>query len=114
VTGDRSVHYLSVRNDASIPELPPDAFVEIPGEAVEGELRPLAVPALPPVIRSLIVTMKAYETQLIDAARTRDRRGLLQALLIHPLIGDYGIAEPLLADVLEENRAFLPRELVAG
>ncbi len=113
VTGDRSIHYLSVPNRGSIPELPSDGFVEIPVEAVDGELRPQAVPPLPPVARELLVTMKAYETTLIEAARARDRRGLLQALLIHPLIGDAGIAEPLLADVLEHNRAFLPEELLA-
>jgi 6-phospho-beta-glucosidase len=112
-TGDRSVHYLSVPNGAAIPELPPDSFVEIPVEATDGELRPLEVPPLPPVARSLLVTMKAYETTLIEAARARDRRGLLQALLIHPLIADYGIAEPLLADILTQNRSFLPEELRA-
>jgi 6-phospho-beta-glucosidase len=112
VTGDRSVHYLSVPNRGSIPELPRDAFVEIPVEAVDGELRALEVPPLPPVARELLVTMKAYETTLIEAARARDRRGLLQALLIHPLIGDAGIAEPLLADVLEQNGSFLPRDIV--
>src|SRR5262249_61030173 len=100
LTGDGSVHYLSVQNRGSLPELPSDGFVEIPVEALHGELRSLAVPPLPPVARELLVTMKAYETTLIEAARTRDRRGLLQALLIHPLIGDAGIAEPLLADVL--------------
>jgi 6-phospho-beta-glucosidase len=114
VTGDRSVHYLSVPNRGSLRELPSDAFVEIPAEAVDGELRALEVPPLPPVARELLVTMKAYETTLIEAARARDRLGLLQALLIHPLIGDAGIAEPLLADVLEQNRAFLPRELAAS
>jgi 6-phospho-beta-glucosidase len=113
VTGDRSVHYLSVRNGGSIPELPPEGFVEIPVEAVDADLQPLEVPPLPPVARELLVTMKAYETTLIEAARARDRRGLLRALLIHPLIGDAGIAEPLLADVLEHNRAFLPDELLA-
>jgi 6-phospho-beta-glucosidase len=112
VTGDRSVHYLSVPNRGSIPELPPDAFVEIPVEALEGELRALDVPPLPPVARELLVTMKSYETTLIEAARARDRRGLLRALLIHPLIADAGIAEPLLADILEQNRAFLPEELL--
>ena len=112
-TGDGSVHYLSVRNAGSIPELPPDGFVEIPVRAVDGELRALEVPPLPPVARELLVTMKAYEITLIEAARARDRAGLLRALLIHPLIGDAGIAEPLLADVLEQNRAFLPAQLLA-
>ena len=111
VTGDRSVHYLSVPNRGSIPELPPDTFVEVPVEAVKGELRSLDVPPLPPVARELLVTMKAYETTLIEAARARDRRGVLRALLIHPLISDAGIAEPLLADILEQNQAFLPPEL---
>jgi 6-phospho-beta-glucosidase len=111
-TGDRSVHYLSVRNGTTLAELPPDSFVEVPVLALENDLRAIQVEPLPALARSLIVTMKHYEMTLFEAARTRDRRLLLNALMIHPLIGSYSLAEPLLRDVLDQNRAFVPAELL--
>ena len=110
-TGDRSRHYVNVRNGSSLRELPADAYVEVPAIAFENDLRAIVLEPLPDLARSLIVTMKHYETTLIEAARARDRRLLLQALLIHPLIGSYGLATALLDDVLAANRAFLPAEL---
>ncbi len=106
--GDGSIHYVSVRNGSTLPELPPDGFVEVPVVALASELRAVQVEPLPSMARSLIVTMKQYETTLIAGARARSRRLLLQALMIHPLIGSYSLAEPLLRDVLEVNEAFLP------
>lgn len=110
-TGNRAIHYVSVRNGSTLPELPADSFVEVPAITLDNDLRAVQVEPLPDLARSLIITMKHYETTLIEGARRRDRRLLLHALMIHPLIGSHTLAAPLLDDVLEQNRAFLPAEL---
>ena len=55
--------------------------------------------------------LKHCETTLIEGARQRDRRLLLHALMIHPLIGSHSLAVPFLEDILAGNREFLPPAL---
>ncbi len=52
---------------------------------------------------------KAYERLAILAATSGDRTVALKALIANPLVGDYAGAAPLLDDLLEVNRPFLPR-----
>lgn len=113
-TGDHSIHYVVLRNGSTLPELPPDAYVEVPAIALDNDLRAIQVEPLPTLARSLIVTMKDYETTLIKAAMASDRTAFLTALMIHPLIGSYSLAQPLLADVLEHNARYLPAELTGA
>jgi len=110
-TGNRAIHYANVRNGSTLAELPVDSFVEVPVISLDNDLRAVAVEPLPDLARSLITTMKHYETTLIEGARRRDRRLLLHALMIHPLIGSHSLAVPLLEDILAGNREFLPPEL---
>lgn len=53
--------------------------------------------------------MKAYEELTIDAAVRGDYASALQALTIHPLVGDERIAKEVLADILEQNAEYLPQ-----
>ena len=45
----------------------------------------------------------------VEAAVHGDKDKALLALIAHPLIMDYDIAKPLLNDILEANRDFLPQ-----
>jgi 6-phospho-beta-glucosidase len=60
-------------------------------------------------MRGLVQAAKAYEELTVDAALSGDRRTALRALMANPLVGEWSIAEPLLAALLEANRAYLPR-----
>jgi 6-phospho-beta-glucosidase len=108
LTDDHSIRYAIVRNGTTLPELPADAFVEVPVLVLADAIRPVQVDPLPVFARGLVATMKDYERLCIQAARERSRRLLLQALLVHPLIGTFDGATALLADVLEANRRYLP------
>jgi len=44
----------------------------------------------------------------VRAALDGDRDAALAALMIHPLIGDYHVAAPVLEEMLEANREYLP------
>lgn len=108
ILDDRSLHYVMAPNGSCLPELPADVIVEVPVLAKADGIRAVHVDRLPEAIQGLAVTMKQYERILIEAARTRDKRLLLTALLIHPLTPSFDDAQAILEDVLETNHAFLP------
>ena len=57
----------------------------------------------------LISSVKEYEQLAVVAANTGSREIALQALMAHPLVRDYDVAVPLLNELLEANKKFLPQ-----
>ena len=102
------VQVVDVRNNGIIPELPVDAVIEVPAKVGHGGAEPLPVPALPPHQAGLIAHAASYESLTASAAVSGDREVAFRALLTHPLIGQSGLAEQLLSDLLAANRRFLP------
>lgn len=107
--GAGDVQVVDIRNDGALPDLPADAVVEIPARIDRDGAHPLSLAPLSPEMRGLVQAVKAYEQLAIEAATTGDRKVALRALLANPLVADYDVAAPLLAALLEANRAHLPR-----
>lgn len=103
------IQVVNVRNDGALPDLPPDAVVEVPARIDRDGAHPLRLAPLSPEMRGLVQAAKAYEELAIEAARGGDPRVALRALLANPLVGRWEIAEPLLRDLLAANRDLLPR-----
>ena len=110
-TGDLQV--VDVRNAGALPDLPPDAVVEVPARIDREGAHPQPLAPLALELRGLVQHAIAYETLAVEAARTGDRRLALLALLANPLVPDHRAAEDLLAAILEANRALLPRFFAA-
>ena len=106
-TGD--VQVVNVRNDGAIPNLPDSDVVEVAATIDREGAHPLPVAPLGPDMLGLVQHAKAYERLTIDAAVSGDRDVALRALMLNPLVGDYDRAMPMLEDLLEHNRSFLPR-----
>ena len=106
--GDPDVQVVDVRNNGVIPELSDEAVIEVPARVDVAGAHPLPVPALPPHQAGLIAHTAAYEALAAGAAVTGDRELAFRALLTHPLIGQSGLAERLLDDLLAANRKYLP------
>jgi 6-phospho-beta-glucosidase len=106
-TGD--VQVVDVRNDGAIPDLPPDAVVEIPATIDATGAHPIPLEPLAPDLLALVEHVKAYERLAVEAALSGSRRAALRALLANPLVPSYGVAAPLLDALLEANRPHLPR-----
>ena len=104
--GDTQV--VNLRNAGTLPFLPDDAVVEVP--AVISAAGAAAVPVVPfdPGIRGLIADVTGYEELALDAARCGGRHRVVAALLAHPLIGQYDLAEKMADRLLAENARFLP------
>lgn len=106
-TGDRSVHYAVVRNGSTLKDLPSDSFVEVPVMAMKNDIKNIQVEQLPEVVKGITISMKLYEQKTIMGAMKRDRTELQNALLIHPLIVDWRLAQPLFEDVIEQNAVYM-------
>ncbi len=101
-------HVVNVRNDGTLPFLPDDAVIEVPAVVTDQGARALPVEPLEPTISGLIAHVTAYEYLALDAAVRGGRDRVADALLAHPLIGQYGIAEKLADELVSRNRDFLP------
>jgi len=103
------VQVVNTLNEGAIPDLADDAVVEVPCQISAAGAEPLPVAPLPPEMHGLVEHAKAYERLTVQAAVSGDRETALQALLANPLVREFDVARPLLDELLEANREFLPR-----
>ncbi|MEN3010747.1 MAG: 6-phospho-beta-glucosidase, partial [Candidatus Bipolaricaulaceae bacterium] len=103
------VHIVNVRNQGAVPDLPEHVVVEVPARVDHQGARPLPGRPLPPAIRGLIQAVKAYEELAVEAAVTGDERLALQALLVHPLVPSFAVAQGLWKALKEAHRSYLPQ-----
>ena len=96
-----------MRNGGTFGFLADEAVIEVP--AVIGSAGPVPVPTEPlaPLLRGLVGHMSAYEELAVDAALRGGRSRVVSALLAHPLIGQYDLAEKMADRLIAENARFL-------
>jgi 6-phospho-beta-glucosidase len=100
---------VNTTNRGAIPNLPADAVLELPALVNAAGIHPIAQPETPKAVWGLIAAVKNYEQLAVEAAVTGSRQMALEALLAHPLVGDYSTATCLLDEMLAANRAYLPQ-----
>jgi 6-phospho-beta-glucosidase len=100
---------VNTANRGAYPGLYSEAALEMACVLDAAGVHPLAMAEVPRAIWGLVAAVKNYEQLAVEAAVSGDRAIALQALLAHPLVGDYEAAVPLLEEMLQANRAFLPR-----
>jgi 6-phospho-beta-glucosidase len=104
----RELLVVAAKNNGAVPFMDDDDVVEIKCELGKGGVKPQKVNVYNEYIIGLMRAVKAYEKLTVKAALSGSRDAALAALMIHPLIGDYATAAPMLDEMLEANRAFLP------
>jgi 6-phospho-beta-glucosidase len=102
---DRQI--VQVLNQGAVDDIPADASMEIPCLIDRMGARPIRMGALPLPIRGLVQMVKAYESLTVQAAVECSRRVAMQALMMHPLTPSWDVAKPMLAELLDANRAWL-------
>jgi 6-phospho-beta-glucosidase len=106
----KDIQTVNIKNNGTIPALPDDASIEVNCVIDSQGARPIAITTeLSPQIRGLLQIVKAYEELTVEAAVHGDYNAGLQALTIHPLVGDEAVARQILDDILKENEAYLPQ-----
>ncbi|WP_030760813.1 6-phospho-beta-glucosidase [Streptomyces sp. NRRL F-2664] len=106
-----AVQVVNTLNNGTLPFLPDDAVVEVQARvrAAGGTGPvPLPVPRLDPLFSGLVQHVTAYEDLALDAALRGGRDRVFKALLAHPLIGQYDLAEGLTDRLLAHNKEHLP------
>lgn len=98
----------NVPNRGAAPFLKDDAVIETACIVNAAGATPTVFTSFPDSVRGLVAAVKSYESLTVEAAVEGSRDKALFALLAHPLIMDYDLAQPMLDELLEANRGFLP------
>jgi 6-phospho-beta-glucosidase len=102
------VHVANVVNDGHFPFLGDDAVIEVPCDVSAAGLVPRPIEPVEPLYAGLIAHVSAYETLALDAALHGGFDRVFAALLAHPLVGQFDVAEKLTEALISGNRDFLP------
>jgi 6-phospho-beta-glucosidase len=105
-TGD--VQVVNLRNNGTMPFLPGKAVIEVPATIGAGGAVAVPVAPLPPLMSGLVAHVSAYEELAVDAALRGGRKRVADALLAHPLVGQYDLAGRLADRLILENARYLP------
>lgn len=100
---------INVANNGTVRFLDDDAVIETACYVSKNGMQPLTIPDYPKAVVGLISAVKTYESLAVEAAITGNKDIALQALVAHPLVRDYDIAKPLLEEMLEAHRDYLPQ-----
>lgn len=103
------VHVVNARNGGAVPEWPDDWVLELPARVDRSGVHSLSAPPLTGAPAGLVAAVKAYELLTVEAAVHGDRRAAFEALLAHPLGPAADRVGALLDDMLQVNKALLPR-----
>jgi 6-phospho-beta-glucosidase len=104
-TGDGDVQVVDVRNGGALAGLADDDVVELPARITSSGPQPLPQPPLAPELLGLTQHVAAYERLAARAAIERSPELAHRALLTHPLIGQWNLAEDVLAHLEVFGRA---------
>jgi 6-phospho-beta-glucosidase len=101
------IQVVNMRNNGTLPFLPDEAVIEGPAVIDSGGPSPVPAAPVPPLLRGLIAHVSAYEELAVDAALRGGRDRVAAALLAHPLIGQFGLAQDMADRLIAENAGFL-------
>jgi 6-phospho-beta-glucosidase len=100
VADSGDVQVVDIRNDGALPGLSEDDVVETPARVSGIGTVPLPQPPLAPELLGLVQHVAAYERLAAQAAATGDRQTAKLALMAHPLVREYRLAETILDRML--------------
>jgi 6-phospho-beta-glucosidase len=103
-------HIVNVKNNGALDFMANDDVVEIGCNVNKNGATPLPLKNMDnDHIKEMMRVIKAYEKHTVRAGIYGDYNEALNALLIHPLVGDFGKAKDALDELLEAHKEFLPQ-----
>lgn len=103
-------HVVDVQNRGVLDFLPENSVIETSCFVEKDHISRVPLTVSPgDALRSLLISVKAYETLTVQAAITGDRMTALRALACNPITADLDNAAPCLEEMLQQNRSLLPR-----
>ena len=101
-------HVANVRNAGTLAFLPDEAVIETTCDVTPDGARPRPVLPMEPLLAGLVAHVSAYEELALAAATQGGRDRIVAALLAHPLVGQWDIANRLSDALIARNREYLP------
>ncbi|MEV6018355.1 MULTISPECIES: 6-phospho-beta-glucosidase [unclassified Streptomyces] len=105
--GGSPYQVVNTYNRGTLPFLPDDAVIEVQAAVNAKGPAPLPVPAVDPLQAGLMANVTAYEDLALEAALRGGRDRVFRALLAHPLVGQYTLADALTDQLIAHNREHL-------
>lgn len=103
-------HIVNVKNNGALDFMANDDVVEINCIVNKNGVTPLSLKNLDnDHIKGMMRVIKAYEKHTVKAGIHGNYNEALNALLIHPLVGDFRKAKGALDELLEAHKEFLPQ-----
>jgi len=109
------VHVVNIKNNGTLPFMDDDDIVEISAAIGADGAKP--IPVTKETNRHMVGLMrivKAYEKYTVEAAMTGDDDAALNALMVHPLIGDYEKAKACYEEMKVAHKDYLSRFKING
>jgi 6-phospho-beta-glucosidase len=103
------LHVVAAKNNGAVPFMDDNDVVEVLCKLGKEGIAPKRVNVYNEYIIGLMRAVKAYEKLTVRAAIEGDRDVALAALMAHPLVGDVAKAVPMLEEMLEANKEYVPR-----
>lgn len=94
----------NVPNRGAIPGMREDDVVEITCRCDETGVHPVPMEQVPEDALLLMQAVKRYERLTVEAIRDRSRDTAIEALMDHPLVGSYPVAQGLVSAYLDSGR----------
>ncbi|MFT4083743.1 MAG: hypothetical protein QM638_14270 [Nocardioides sp.] len=104
----REMFSCNVLNNGSVPGLPDDAALEIPGVATARGIRPVAVPDLSAPLTAILDRRLTSVTLAVEAAMTGDRDLAVEAVIADGAVTDPDAAAALMDDLIAAQLQHLP------
>lgn len=106
LAGKESEMILCLPNQGAIPGLLDTDVVEITCTLKDGECIPHKIENPGELQMELIRRVKAYERLASEALRTKSIAKAVDCLMVHPLVNSYSLAQQLVNEYLESNKAY--------
>jgi 6-phospho-beta-glucosidase len=106
-TGEPTHTALNVPNGGALDFMRPDDVVEISCDIENGEIHPLPVKDVPEEQQLLMRNIKLYERRAVEATLNRSRQQAIYALMAHPLVLSYSLAQTLVNEYLEAHADYI-------
>ena len=104
----QELHVVAAKNNGAVPFMDDDDVVEVLCKLGKNGITPQKVTVYNEYVIGLMRAVKAYEKLTVRAALEGDRDIALAALMAHPLVGDVEKAVPMLEEMLQANKEFVP------
>jgi 6-phospho-beta-glucosidase len=110
LTGGKSSRLiLNVPNRGAITGMRQSDIVEIPTFVTKNSILPVAIGEVPDHCLGLMKQIKAYELLTIEAALEGSYNKAINALTIHPLVGDYQLSKMIVDGYLQRHGSYFPK-----